>query len=293
MSDLLDHMRVPPARRVEWQALSRELTPFDRMAMAYSGGVDSTFLLWFAAKVLRKKILPILVVSPMVSGRECAAARETARQLGFVLEELSVDVLSNTEVAGNPRNRCYVCKRAMFVAMMDLTQRQGYSVILDGTNVDDLSQYRPGLLALQELGVLSPLASSRMTKTAIRELSRLAGLPTWNKPSQACLATRVPYGVGLSGELLGRIERAEAYLLDLGCTQVRVRVHDQVARIELNPEDFPLLVEPASRRQVVEHFNQLGFIQVSLDLAGYRSGSIDIDSVGGLPLPKGILQQQG
>jgi pyridinium-3,5-biscarboxylic acid mononucleotide sulfurtransferase len=291
MSDFLDHMRVPQARQDQWQALSCELAPLDRMAIAYSGGVDSTFLLWFVAKVLRKKILPILVVSPMVSGSECAAARVTARQLGFKLEELSVDVLSITEVAGNARNRCYVCKRAMLEAMMALTQRLGYSVVLDGTNVDDLSQHRPGLLALQELGVLSPLASSRLTKTAIRELSRLAGLPTWNKPSQACLATRVPYGVSLSGELLGRIERAEAYLSDLGCTQVRVRVHDKLARIELNPEDFPLLVEPVNRRQVVEHFNQLGFIQVSLDLAGYRSGSIDADSAGALPLAKGILQQ--
>jgi pyridinium-3,5-biscarboxylic acid mononucleotide sulfurtransferase len=291
MSDFVDPVRVPRARRDQWQALGRELTPLDRIAIAYSGGVDSTFLLWFVAKVLRKKILPILAVSPLVSGRECAAARETARQLGCTLEELSVDVLSDTEVAGNASNRCYVCKRAMLVAMMALSRRLGYSVILDGTNVDDLSEHRPGLMALQELGVLSPLASSRLTKTAIRELSRLAGLPTWNKPSQACLATRVPYGVSLSGELLGRIERAEAYLSDLGCTQVRVRVYDQLARIELNPEDFPLVFETVNRRQVVEYFNQLGFTQVSLDLAGYRSGGIDTDSVGALPLAKGILQQ--
>ncbi len=279
MNDATGRFQIPRALQPQWQALSLELAPYDRMAIAFSGGVDSTFLVWFATKVLLKNVLPVLMVTPLASGRECQEARETARQLELTLEELKVDVLIHDDVAGNSRNRCYACKRAMVSALSDFAKNRGYSVVLDGTNADDLSEYRPGRRAAHELGVLSPLILAGFSKPIIRELSRLVGLPNWNKPSQACLATRVPYGCGLTRELLERIERAEAFLLELGCTQVRVRVHDLMARIELYPEDFPLMFEPGIRQRLVEYFNELGFAQVSLDLAGYRSGSADVDLV--------------
>jgi pyridinium-3,5-biscarboxylic acid mononucleotide sulfurtransferase len=277
MNDATGRFQIPRVLLPQWQALNLLLARYDCMAIAYSGGVDSTFLAWFATKVSLKNVLPVLMVTPLVGKRECQGARQTARQLELPLQELKVDVLSHDDVAGNSRNRCYACKHAMVSALSDFAKNRGYSLVLDGTNADDLSEYRPGRRAAHELGVLSPLALAGFSKPMIRELSRLVGLPNWNKPSQACLATRVPYGCGLTSDLLEQIDRAEAFLLELGCTQVRVRLHDRIARIELPPEEFPVVIEKARRQRLVEYFNKLGFIQVSLDLAGYRSGSADVD----------------
>jgi pyridinium-3,5-biscarboxylic acid mononucleotide sulfurtransferase len=279
MNDSTGRFQIPRALLPQWQALSHELAPYDRMAIAFSGGADSTFLAWFATKALLKDVLSVLILNPLASDRENQAARDTAGQLGLVYTELKVNVLIHDDVANNSRNRCYACKHAMVSALSGFAKLRGYHLVFDGTNADDLSEYRPGRRAAHELGVISPLARAGISKATIRELGRLVGLPNWNKPSQACLATRVPYGCGLTSELLERIERAEAYLLDLGCTQVRVRTHDRMARIELSPEEFRKLFEPAVRRRLVEYFNELGFIQVSLDLAGYRSGSADVGIV--------------
>lgn len=275
MNDTIEQFQIPQALQGHWQALRNELAPHDWMAIAYSGGVDSTFLVWFASKVLLKHVLPVVMVTPLTSRREYLEACETGRRLDLAVEELKVDVLIYGDVAGNSRNRCYACKRAMIIALRELAESRGYPAVYDGTNVDDLVEHRPGLRAAHELGVLSPLARAGFDKAIIRESSRLAGLPNWNKPSQACLATRVPYGCGLTPEMLSRIEHAEAYLLDLGCSQVRVRVDGQLARIELLAEDFHLVIAPGTRQRLIDCFNELGFIQVALDLAGYRSGSGD------------------
>jgi uncharacterized protein len=279
MTDSVIHLQVPQEYQPGWENLTRELSGYARLAIAYSGGVDSTFLVWFAKTVLKKDALAILVVSPLVASRELAWARQTAQELGFVVEEVDLDVTVNSDVVANTRTRCYSCKKAMLGRMFALAHRLGYPTLMDGTNAEDVHEYRPGIQALQDFGVISPLARAGLSKTAIRELSRLGGLPTWNKPSQACLATRIPYGVTVTRELLGRIEQAEAYLLDLGCRQVRVRVHDRLARIELDPEDFSLLFDSAKRMRTVQYFCQLGFLQVSLDLAGYCSGNADVGSV--------------
>jgi pyridinium-3,5-biscarboxylic acid mononucleotide sulfurtransferase len=272
------HLSILPEYQSRWRSLSRELSGYDHVAIAYSGGVDSTFLVWFAKTVVAKDVLALMVVSPLVCAEESAAARRTAQQLGFTVRELHLDVIADSDITSNTRTRCYSCKRLMLTHMTELARRLGYATLMDGTNAEDPHQYRPGLRALQEFGVISPLARAGLDKAAIRTLSRLCGLPTWNKPSQACLATRIPYGVMVTRELLRRIEEAEAYLTDLGCGQVRVRVHDRLARIELDPADFPLLLDPAVRRQTLQHFRELGFLHVALDLAGYRSGSADLDA---------------
>jgi uncharacterized protein len=279
MNDVLGRFQIPRALLPKWQSLSLELAPYDRMTIAFSGGVDSTFLAWFAAKALLKDVLLVLILNPLVSDRENQEARNTARQLDLPYEELKVDVLIHEDVANNSRNRCYACKHAMVSALSEFAKDLKYHPVLDGTNVDDLSAHRPGRRAAHELGVISPLARAGLSKAEIREFSHLVGLPNWNKPSQSCLATRVPYGFRLTGELLERIERAEAFLLHLGYSLVRVRIHDRNARIELSPDEFHKVFEPAARRQVLEYFTELGFIHVSLDLAGYRSGSVDVGVV--------------
>jgi pyridinium-3,5-biscarboxylic acid mononucleotide sulfurtransferase len=246
-----------------------------RLAIAYSGGVDSTFLAWLAVNHLEGEPLVMLGVSPLVSARERVEALRVAQQLGFAVAELHLDLFAEDEVLANPPNRCYVCKKRLFAEMLRKAQGLGYPRLVDGTNADDLQQHRPGLRALQELAILSPLALASLAKAEVRELSRLAGLPTWNKPSQACLATRIPYGVRITRELLARIELAEEVLVKLGCAQVRVRVHDQLARIEVSPEDFPRLLEANRRRQILARFRELGFARVCLDLAGYTSGTMD------------------
>ena len=272
------HPSIPPEYQSQWEGLSRELMGHDHLAIAYSGGVDSTFLTWFAITVMAKDVLAVMVVSPLVCAEEAVAARRTAQQLGFTVRELYLDVTADSDISSNTRTRCYSCKRLMLAHMTELAGALGYATVMDGTNAEDLQQYRPGIRALQEFGVISPLARAGLEKAAIRTLSRLCGLPTWNKPSQACLATRIPYGVMVTRELLRRIEQAEAYLRDLGCGQVRVRVHDWLARIELGPEDFALLLEPATRKLTLQQFRKLGFLHVTLDLAGYRSGSADLDT---------------
>jgi pyridinium-3,5-biscarboxylic acid mononucleotide sulfurtransferase len=267
---------IPPALRAKWLRLNQLLAEFDRLAIAYSGGVDSTFLVWVVAIHLGRQALVMLAVSPLVSAREREEARRLAQQLGFAVEEVQVDLSGEDPIWANPPNRCYGCKKTLFSELLRRAQGLNYPRLADGTNVDDLRTYRPGLQALRELNVMSPLALAGFTKVEIRELSRLVGLSTWNKPSMACLATRIPYGTRITGELLAAIEQAEESILNLGCSQVRVRVHGRLARIEVHPEDFPRLLEAKRRAEILERFRQLGFPRVSLDLAGYSSGSMDL-----------------
>jgi pyridinium-3,5-biscarboxylic acid mononucleotide sulfurtransferase len=267
---------IPHALQAKWLRLNQLLAEFDRLAIAYSGGVDSTFLVWLVAMHLGRQALVMLAVSPLVSAREREEAQRLAQQLGFAVEEIQVDLPSDDSIWANPPNRCYGCKKRLFSELLRRAQELNYPRLVDGTNADDLQTYRPGLQALRELNVMSPLALAGLTKAEIRELSRLVGLSTWNKPSMACLATRIPYGTRITGDLLARIEQAEGFILSLGCSQVRVRVHGQLARIEVHPEDFPRLLEANRRDQILERFRQLGFVCVSLDLAGYSSGSMDL-----------------
>ncbi len=260
--------------RNKCRELERILSAFGRIGIAFSGGVDSTFLAWFAKDKLGDSTTLFYANSPFISAREHENALRTAHWLGLRLEILDVDPLDSVEVRENPVDRCYFCKQEVFGRILARARELGIGTIADGSHAGD-SGYRPGKKALAELGVISPLAKAGFDKDEIRLLSRNAGIPIWNKPSQSCLATRVPYGKRLTKELLAKIEKAEDYLVRLGCVQIRVRVHDDLARIEAAPTDFDLLVSPDIRLRVSGHLGELGFAHTTVDLAGFRSGSWD------------------
>jgi uncharacterized protein len=267
---------VPASLEKKCNGLEKVLSPHGPICLAYSGGVDSSFLAWFIRHVLKMEFTAFLVVSPFISRREHRNALQVAEEIGMSPEEIVLDVLGVEAVRDNPAQRCYFCKTEIISRIEKRARDLKCSLLVDGTNAGDRKVHRPGHKALQELGVLSPLALAGLEKAEIRELSRLAGLSTWNKPSQSCLATRIPYGTPLTLELLSRVEQAEAILWDLGCEQVRVRVHGtDLARIEVNPEAFGILLQEEARNRVARHLRELGFLHVTLDLAGFRSGCWD------------------
>lgn len=275
MNAMIFPFLVPASLEKKCKVLEDVLSPHGLVALAYSGGVDSSFLAWLIRHVMRKELVVFLVTSPFISQRERSGALRVAEEIGLQPEEIVLDVLSIPSVRKNPVERCYFCKREIMSRIKRRAQELECVALLDGTNAGDRKGYRPGHKALHELGVLSPLAVAGLEKAEIRELSRLAGLSTWNKPSQSCLATRIPYGTTLTREILSGVERAEAFLLDLGCKQVRVRVHGDLARIEVDSDAFPILLEGETRDGIVRRCRELGFLYVSLDLAGFRSGSWD------------------
>jgi pyridinium-3,5-biscarboxylic acid mononucleotide sulfurtransferase len=257
------------------KTLEQVLSPHSRVGIAYSGGTDSTFLAWFALKLLEKEVFAFLVVTPLLSVRERQNALATALEIGVQPELIELDPLSIPNVRENSPRRCYFCKKEIMGRVKKRAEEGGCTIVLDGTHAGDLTGYRPGKQALMELGIISPLALAGFTKEEVRELSRLAGLPTWNKPSQSCLATRIPYGTTLTREVLSKVEEAETCLRDLGLKELRVRLHGDLARIEIPLNAFPRLLESVNRERVVTKFREIGFLHVTLDLAGLRSGSWD------------------
>ena len=244
-------------------------------AVAFSAGVDSTLLLKAAHEALGDRAFAVTVRSvfcPDREGDEAAAfcAREGIRH---IVE--TVDVLAVPGVRDNPPDRCYLCKKALFSRLFHIARQNGAEHLLEGSNTDDLGDYRPGMRAVEELGVESPLRAAQLSKNEIRALSRDLGLPTWDKPSYACLASRVAYGEELTEEKLDMVDAAEEYLRSLGPRQLRVRVHGSTARIEVEPEALPLIAAPDTARSVNDKLRSLGFSRVTLDLAGYRSGSMN------------------
>jgi len=246
-----------------------------RVALAFSGGVDSTYLLSVALEALgRENVLPLLVQAQLHSRREGSEAREYAAKLGAALQILPMDIADVPGLVENPPDRCYICKRALFARMEQEARARGFDVILDGTNADDVGDYRPGMRALAELGVQSPLKELGFTKACIRRLSAARGLPTAEKPALACLATRIPFGTRLDAETMRRIDEAETRLMALGFAQVRVRAHGGVARIEVPKDRIP---EAAARAQeVAEAVRACGFDFAALDLDGYKMGSLNL-----------------
>lgn len=250
--------------------------------VAFSGGVDSSFLLYAAREALGDRVLAVTLATPYTPTADLAAARELAAALGVRHRIVEHPLPKN--IIKNPPERCYLCKRELFSLLQELAAAEGL-VLLDGSNTDDLAEYRPGRRALAELGVKSPLVQAGLDKAAIRELSRQAGLPTWNRAAGACLLTRLPHGMAVSEALLGRIDRAEDFLRSLGFSGLRVRCHGDecdLARIELPPEDIVRLLEPEMREQVTNRLKELGFRFVALDLAGYRAGSFDPEGTGAI-----------
>ena len=243
------------------------------IAVAFSSGVDSTFLLKVAHEELGERAVAVTARShsfPKREQDEAAAfcAREAIRQVVVESEELAIPGFRQ-----NPTNRCYLCKKELFTKILEIAQAEGLPAVVEGSNMDDLGDYRPGLQAVRELGIRSPLREVGLTKEEIRALSRRMGLPTWNKPSFACLASRFPYGEEISVERLQRVERAEQFLMDLGFGQVRVRSHGDLARIELCAADIPKAVE--QRERIHAALKEFGFAYVALDLQGYRTGSMN------------------
>ncbi|MGN0273165.1 MAG: ATP-dependent sacrificial sulfur transferase LarE [Chordicoccus sp.] len=257
------------------------LKGYGSVAVAFSGGVDSTFLLKVAHDTLGDRAIAVTARSASFPARELHEAeefcqKEGIRQLIEDSEELQIDGFSH-----NPVNRCYLCKHELFSKMKTMAEQNGMAAIAEGSNMDDNGDYRPGLIAVAELGVKSPLREAELYKDEIRELSKELGLPTWNKQSFACLSSRFPYGEEITIERLGMVDRAEQLLLDLGFHQVRVRIHEgTLARIEVLPEELPAVL--AHREEIVKKLRSFGFLYVSLDLAGYKTGNMNIAIAGAL-----------
>lgn len=247
------------------------------LAVAFSGGVDSTYLLHEAVKAGKEKVTALIMKTPSVPERELDEAVTFCKSRGISFFVLPADPFSAEGFRENGRDRCYICKHFLFSALLEKAKEEGIPFVADGTNADDTKEFRPGLKALQELDIRSPLAEAGLTKKEIRELSEKEGLPTWNKPSFSCLATRFPYGEELTVEKLRRTEAAENLLADLGFTQRRVRVHGNLARIEVLPAEIPLLLE--RRDMISDRFEELGFLYTTVDLKGFRSGSMDMAAV--------------
>jgi uncharacterized protein len=255
-------------------ALREFLEGCDGIAVALSGGVDSTLLMDVAHEVLGPRALALTACTASFPERERLAVRAFCEERGIRQIEVDSGEFSVPGFTENPPDRCYHCKRALFSTLLPLAAAEGISVLAEGSNLDDEQDYRPGLAALGELDIVSPLKRAGFTKGDIRALSRERGLATWDKPACACLASRVPYGTEISPELLLRIDRAEQCLLDTGIRQVRVRVHDDLARIEVAEGDVPLFASEGFRHGVTACLQELGFTYVTLDLMGYRTGSL-------------------
>lgn len=263
-----------------WQAayarLCEMLHNYDKVIVAFSGGTDSTLVLRAALEVLgAERVLAVLLVTPAMPARDITTAQDLAHQLGAPLQISIQPLPDDPRFLAGPPDRCYWCKRHLFGTLADLARHYGDAVILDGENVDDAGDFRPGHRAARELGVRSPLADCGLGKAEIRTISRGLGLPTWDTPSAACLVSRLPYGTPITAARLRMVGDAEDVLHELGFRQARVRHHGDVARLELLSEDLPRALEPAVRAQLHTRLHAIGFPYVALDLAGYRMGSMN------------------
>lgn len=259
----------------KYENLLSLLRSLGKTAVAYSGGVDSTFLLVAASEAPVDGLIALTMKQPYFADWELEEAIQFAEDLG--VQHKVIDIPVTEEMRMNPHDRCYQCKSFTFTAFREVMDDLGYDMLLDGTISDDMGEYRPGLRAVREQNVRSPLREAGFTKDEIRELCREKGLSVWDKPSNTCLITRIPYNTPVSNEDFRQIENAERFLMNSGFMTVRVRKHDDIARIEVEPDKISTLAKPEFLKKVVPYFKELGFKFVTIDMTGYKTGSLDVD----------------
>lgn len=257
-----------------FQKLKSFLQSHAPAALAFSGGTDSAFLAYVANSISPGSYTAFTFDTPYMNRSQIREARDFCKKYDIPHKPVPLPVPE--EILNNPRNRCYLCKLNLFSTLKKIASREGLNYVFDGSNTDDTQVFRPGRQALKELGIVSPLLESNLDKKEIRMLSRELDLPTWNKPSNACLLTRLPYSRKVSREILARIEQAEEYLHALGFGNIRVRTHDTLARIEVPREDFHKMLQKEIQKNITGKFKQLGYYFITLDLEGFRSGSYDM-----------------
>lgn len=257
----------------KYKKLIHILESMGSIAVAFSGGVDSSLMIYIAHKILKNKAKAYTIKTPYIANWELDEAKEFCSSFKIPMQILELPF--DNALLNNPDDRCYICKTILFKKLNEISRLDGYNFVVDGTNYDDQNDFRPGLKALVELQIRSPFKEAGITKKEIRDISKYYGLPTWDKPAYACLLTRMPHNNAVNPNDLRRIGLAEKFLIDSGFRAVRVRSHNDLARIEVNPEDISKLANIPLSKKITKKLKQLGFIYITLDLEGYRTGSLN------------------